>query len=310
MIKKEYFRFKSSNGENSIFGACWIPEDQPVKAVLQISHGMGEYVDRYDDFARYMCGRGFAVVGNDHLGHGDSVASKDDWGYMGKNGFAYIVKDLHKVTRHFKKIYPDVPYFLLGHSMGSFAARYYLIKYGKELNGAVIMGTAYHPVAETVFGQALARSIAAVKGWHHHSLLLILMAFGNYNKAFEPRRTDVDWLSRNEANIDKYMSEPRNGFTLTVNGFYEMFKGLQFITLKENLEKMPKDLPVFFVSGQKDPVGDMTKGVKKTFDAFSNVGMKHLDMKFYPEDRHEILMEVDKHIVYRDIAGWLEEKFI
>lgn len=309
MVKKEYFRFLSSNKENKIFGVSWIPADQPVKAVLQISHGMGEYIDRYDEFARYMCDRGFAVMGNDHLGHGDSVASQEDWGHMGENGFACIVKDLHKVTVHFKKIYPDVPYFLLGHSMGSFAARYYLIKYGDELDGAVIMGTGYHPVAETIAGAALAKSIAAVKGWHHHSPLLIAMAFGNYNNAFEPRRTDFDWLSRNEANIDQYMAEPRNGFSLTVNGFYEMFKALTFITLKKNLEEMPKDLPVLFVSGEKDPVGDMTKGVRKTFDAFSDAGMKYLDLKFYPEDRHEILNEIDRHKVFADISKWLEEKF-
>ncbi len=310
MVKKTYFRFKSSDGKNRIFGICWMPTDQPVKAVLQISHGMSEYVGRYDDFARYMCGRGFAVVGNDHLGHGDSVSSKDDLGYMGEDGFAYLVKDLHKVTKHFKEKYPDVPYFLLGHSMGSFAARYYIIKYGKELDGAVVMGTGYHPVAEAVVGAGLARTIAAIKGWHHHSLLLILMAFGNYNKAFEPRRTDLDWLSRNEANIDARLAEGGGDQSLTVNGFYEMFRALIFITLKKNLEKMPKDLPVLFVSGEKDPVGNMTKGVRKTFDAFKNVGMKYLDLKFYPEDRHEILNEVDKHVVYRDIAKWLEEKLI
>lgn len=224
MIKKQNFYFKSSNKETRVHGICWIPEDVKVRAVLQIVHGMVEYVDRYDDFARFLGAQGIVVVGDDHLGHGDSVASQEDWGYLGDNGFECIVNDVRKIQKQFKKRFPGVPYYILGHSMGSFLTRYFLIKYGREVDGAIIMGTGYYSVPIAVFGKVLTQAVAAVKGWRYRSALVNKLAFGSYNKGFAPARTDFDWLSRDEATVDAYVGEPRCQFIFTLNAYHEMFK--------------------------------------------------------------------------------------
>lgn len=308
MIKKQNFYFKSSNKETKVHGICWIPEAVEVRAVLQIVHGMVEFVDRYDDFARFLCAQGIVVVGDDHLGHGDSVASREDWGYLGDNGFECIVNDVHKIQKQFKKRFPGVPYYILGHSMGSFLTRYFLIKYGREVDGAIIMGTGYHSVPVAVFGKALTRVLAAVKGWKYRSVLVNKMAFGSYNKGFAPARTDFDWISRDEATVDAYIAEPRCQFVFTLNAYHEMFKGLEFIAKKANLEKMPKQLPVLFVSGGADPVGDKGQGVQKVYDMFVLSGMDNMDIIFYEGARHEILNETNRQEVYDDLYDWLNKE--
>lgn len=307
-IKKQNFYFKSSNKEIQIHGVCWIPEEIPVRAVLQIAHGMVEYIDRYDNFARFLCRHGIAVVGNDHLGHGDSVASKEDWGYLGENGFECIVDDMKKVQKHFKKRFPKVPYFVLGHSMGSFATRYFLIKYKNAVDGAIIMGTGYHPEPLAILGQTLARSLALFKGWHFRSKLVNQMAFGSYNKGFKEARTDFDWLSRDEQMVDAYIEEPRCQFIFTLNGYYELFKGIKFISNKKNIQKMAKQLPMLFISGDDDPVGAHGDGVQKVYDLYAIAGMKHLDIRFYEGGRHEILNEINRDEVYRDVYYWLNKE--
>ena len=308
MIKKQNFYFKSSNKETRVHGICWIPEDVKVRAVLQIVHGMVEYVDRYDDFARFLGAQGIVVVGDDHLGHGDSVASQEDWGYLGDNGFECIVNDVRKIQKQFKKRFPGVSYYILGHSMGSFLTRYFLIKYGREVDGAIIMGTGYHPVPVAVFGKILTQAVAAVKGWRYRSILVNKLAFGSYNKGFAPARTDFDWLSRDEASVDASVAEPRCQFIFTLNAYHEMFKGLEFIAKKSNLKKMPKQLPVLFVSGGEDPVGDSGQGVQKVYDMFVLAGMDNMDITFYEGARHEILNETNRHEVYDDLCNWLNKE--
>lgn len=308
MIKKQNFYFKSSNKETRVHGICWIPEDVKVRAVLQIVHGMVEYVDRYDDFARFLGAQGIVVVGDDHLGHGDSVASQEDWGYLGDNGFECIVNDVRKIQKQFKKRFPGVPYYILGHSMGSFLTRYFLIKYGREVDGAIIMGTGYYSVPIAVFGKVLTQAVAAVKGWRYRSALVNKLAFGSYNKGFAPARTDFDWLSRDEATVDAYVGEPRCQFIFTLNAYHEMFKGLEFIAKKSNLKKMPKQLPVLFVSGGEDPVGNSGQGVQKVYDMFVLAGMDNMDITFYEGARHEILNETNRQEVYDDLYNWLNKE--
>ena len=308
MTKKQNFYFKSTNNRDRIHGVCWIPEDKKVRAVLQISHGMVEYIDRYKDLARYLCSKGFAVVGHDHLGHGKSVKSEKDWGYLGENGFEYMVKDIHKVQRHFQRRFRGVPYFILGHSMGSFLLRYFLTKYGKEIDGAIIMGTGYYSGALTKLGCMLTTVIAKFKGWRYRSNMVNKMAFGSYNKAFEPARTPFDWLSRDRKMVDKYISEPQCQFVFTLNGYYELFKGLNFISKKDNIEKMPKKLPVLFMSGDADPVGDSGDGVQKVYESFENAGMRHMELYFYEDGRHELVNEINRKEVYEDLYQWMREE--
>lgn len=309
MVKKLNFYFRSSDGSSRIHGIFWTPVDVPVRAVLQIAHGMVEYIDRYDDFARSLCARGIAVVGNDHLGHGDS-SPEEDWGYLGEDGFKWMVKDVHKVQKYFQRRFSEVPYYILGHSMGSFVTRYYLIKYGYDVDGAIIMGTGHHSPVAAGFGQVLAWMLGHVKGWKFRSSFVNRLAFGSYNRGFEPARTEFDWLSRDEANVDAYVAEPRCQFIFTLNGYYEMFKGIKVISKIRNIRQMPKELPILFVSGDADPVGNNGRGVRKVRDMFVQAGMKNTSVIFYEGGRHEILNEINRDEVYRDIYNWLNKEIL
>lgn len=303
-MKKEELYFDCFNGKNSIRAMRYIP-DGKVKAILQIAHGMVEFIDRYEDFAKYLCEKGILVTGNDHLGHGGSVASEDEWGYMGENGNQVLLEDMHSLYRLTRDLYPDVPYFLLGHSMGSFYARQYICFYGDELDGAIIMGTGMEDDTKVKAGMLMCRFIALFKGWKYRSAFVNNMSFGVYNKKFEPARTKMDWLTKDEKIVDWYLDEPRCTFMFTLDGFYNMFKGI--INLYDNklLQRIPKDLPVFFVSGKDDPVGSFGKEVAKSVDSLLSVGLENIDFKLYQDDRHEILNETNREIVYQDIYDWM-----
>ena len=304
-MKKEEFSFRSSDGKTDIHAVKWIPEGE-VKAILQISHGMVEYIERYEEFAEHLTGYGILTAGHDHLGHGHSVGTEEDFGYFAEEqGNTRLLRDINEMRKRLEKEYPDVPYFLLGHSMGSFLARQYISVYGQGLTGAVIMGTGYQPKALTMTGMALTKVTAAVKGWRYRSKLIDNMAFGGYNKKFEPARTDKDWLSRNEANVDAYKKEKRCSFMFTLNGYYNLFLSLYKLSCADYVGKMPKELPVLFVSGEDDPVGNFGEGVKKVYRQFEELGMKKISMKLYPDDRHEILNELDRETVYGDITQWI-----
>lgn len=307
MPRKETFYFNSVLGEAKIYAVRYVPDGE-IRAVLQIAHGMVEFIERYEDFAWYLTDRGILVTGNDHLGHGCSVSSKEDYGYFAEpDGNRAVLADLYKLTLITKKAYPDLPYFLLGHSMGSFYARQYLCHFGGELSGAIIMGTGCQPRGLVQAGKAMCALIARTKGWRHRSSLVDNMAFGSYNKAFEPARTPKDWLTKEEAVVDRYLAEERSGFRFTLNGYYSMFTGIERLYDKALLDRMPKDLPVFFVAGQEDPVGDFGKGVEKAARMFREIGMEQVSVKLYLNDRHEILNETDRDVVYQDLVHWMEE---
>ena len=303
-MKKEFY-FPSASGDTKIHAVIYIPEGK-IQAILQIAHGMVEYIERYEQFALYLNSKGILVTGNDHLGHGSSVSSKDNYGYLcEKNGNKAVLYDIRRLTDIIKKSYPNIPYFLLGHSMGSFYARQYLIDFGKELDGAIIMGTGFQPPFLIKAGKNLSKGIAHFKGWHCRCPLINNIAFGSYNKRFRPTRTSKDWLTKDTAIIDKYVTDERCNFMFTLNAFYNMFCGMERLYKKNLLEKMPKNLPVFFVSGTDDPVGDFSKGVIRAVDSFHNVGMKNVKVKLYEGDRHEILNETDREIIYQDLYDWI-----
>lgn len=306
MTKKE-FTFLSCDKYTKIHVITWIPSSS-VKAVLQISHGMVEYIDRYDDFARFLCEHGYLVVGQDHLGHGASVQTNEDHGYFhSHNGNAIVVGDIHKLYNIMKKHFPSVPYFMLGHSMGSFLLRQYLQLYGNNLSGAIIVGTGYQPAPILLSGMLLCRIIAFFKGDRYRSELVNKMAFGSFNRSFQPARTPYDWLSKDSEQVDLYASHPWCTFSFTVNAYYYMFRGMLTLTSSKNRKRIPNTLPILMLSGDMDPVGNFGKGVKQVFHQFQKMNMKDLSLKLYPNDRHEILNETDRLIVYKDILHWLEQ---
>lgn len=305
MPQIEHFTYNSADQRTKIHGVEWIPEGD-VMGILQISHGMVEFIERYDEFARYMNGHGILVVGNDHLGHGSSICSEQDFGYFAeKNGNKILLADIRELQRITQEKYPGIPYFLLGHSMGSFLARQYLCLYGNRLSGAIICGTGWHSRLETVMGMILCRVLAAFKGWRHRSRFVTRIVMGSFNKKFEPCRTPEDWLSRDEAVVDKYRSDKRTRFTFTLNAYYNMLYSLHYLTDRKNLIKIPKNLPLFFIAGENDPVGNFGLGVKKAVVSLKNVGVKKVECRLYPNDRHEILNEPDRQVVYKDILNWI-----
>ncbi len=306
-MNKEEFYFKSSDGLTDIRAMRYIP-DGDIKAVLQIAHGMIEFIDRYENFAQYLSSKGILVTGNDHLGHGGSVKSKDDWGYFGDNGNELVLKDMYELTRITKELYPGKPYFLLGHSMGSFYARQYLCFHGDELKGAIIMGTGHESLGTVKAGMFMCKLIAAFKGWRYRSNFVNQAAFGAYNKHFEPAKTRADWLTKDENVVNWYVNEPRCNFVFTLNGFYSMFQGISNLHDTKLLNMIPKDLPIFFVSGEEDSVGTFGKEVKLAVDSLKQVGINNIDLKLYPNDRHEILNETDRDTVYEDLYNWIEKR--
>lgn len=305
---KNNFYYKSKDNETQIHAIEWIPDGE-VTAVLQISHGMVEYIDRYDEFAGYLCERGYYVVGQDHLGHGESVQSEEYHGYFHDgDGNECVIGDIHELRQMTQKKYPDIPYFLLGHSMGSFLTRQYIKMHGEGLSGVIIMGTGNQPLALIKLGKTLCKIVAGIKGWNYRSRFVNNMAFGGYNKKFTPARTPVDWISRNEDNINKYVKDPWCTFVFTLNGYYHMFRGMEQLAKKENFNKIPKSLPVFFVAGQDDPVGNFGKGVERVYQKYRDGGIQDVSIKLYKDDRHEILNETDRSDIYEDLYQWLETK--
>ena len=304
-MKKE-FVYTSRDGATGIHAIEWVPEGE-IRAVVQIVHGMVEFIDRYDRFAQYLMKQGYCVVGNDHLGHGKSVIDKDAYGYFAQpKGNECVVSDIRHLHRRTMEKYPGVPYFMLGHSMGSFLTRQYITLFGAELDGAIIMGTGSQPKPVLKMGKALAWAYAKRYGWHYRSKVINNMALGSNNKPFEPARTPCDWLSRDEAIVDAYLKNPLNTFMFTVNGYYEMFRGIEWAENRVYMRKIPRDLPILLVSGQDDPVGGMGKGVEKVYAQLRSCGITDLQMKLYPGARHEILNEIDHEVTDADLLNWLE----
>jgi alpha-beta hydrolase superfamily lysophospholipase len=308
-MTKENFYFDSRNGTDKIHAVRYVPDDGQVKCIVQIVHGMAEYVERYEEFAEYMTKQGFLVTGNDHLGHGKSVAEDGCYGYFCEQDPAtVVVRDVHRLKKITQQLYPGVPYVVLGHSMGSFVLRNYLCRYGTGIDGAVIMGTGMQPAALLKVSKVVTAIQKCFKGSKHVSRFIDRCAFGGYNQKIENPRTAFDWLTKDEKIVNRYVADPLCGFTFTVNGFTTLFELIERLYDKESLEKIPKTLPIYIVSGDMDPVGDYGAGVHRVYESFRKIGIKDVSMKLYENDRHEILNETDRETVMEDIALWIEKR--
>ncbi len=305
---RDEFYFPSKDGNTEIHTIEWKPEGE-VKAVLQICHGMVEYIRRYDEFARFLCDRGYYVVGNDHLGHGKSVQAKSEYGFFNeKYGNACVLGDMHTLRQRTARKYPGVPYFMLGHSMGSSLLRQYIQMYGNGLSGAVLMGvTSDQKKAALLFGKRLCRVMAAFRGWHYRSKMVDKMVVGPYNKKFKPAHTRADWITSDREQLDAYVSDPLCSFMFTVNAYYNVFSGMIGMQRKESVYMIPKGLPILFMSGAEDPVGDFGKGVRKIYEKYRAAGIRDVTLRLYTGDRHEILNETDRDQVYADLLEWFEK---
>jgi len=300
------FSFMSSNGKTNIHVRRCDPDTAP-KGIVQIAHGIAEHINRYDDFAAFLANNGFVVYGNDHLGHGQSTNDESELGFFAETGgWEMAVEDMRKLHDIAAAEHPGLPFFLFGHSMGSFLARTYIIYFRSGLDGVILSGTGQQPKALVMGGKLMGKLEMNKKGPKYKSQMLNNLAFGKYNDGFETTRTISDWLSRDEEQVDKYIEDPLCGYVPTASLFYDMMCGIDFISKPRNVERMKKDLPVYFMSGDADPVGENGKGVVRAYKSFLAAGMKDVAMKLYHEGRHEMLNELNREEVYKDILNWLE----
>lgn len=308
MTNCKEFYFPSSDGSSHIHAAEWYPEGREPIGVLQIAHGVAEYGMRYAPLAEFMNEHGFIVVANDHLGHGLSAAPGAETLYFGAHdGWRHVVDDIYALRCRTKAQYPGLPYVLMGHSMGSFLARTYLIRYPGTVDATIIMGTGQQSPLLVSGGRAVARAAGKRHGFQAHSPRVEALAFGAYNKAFAPNRTDYDWLSASDSNVDSYIADPLCGGKTSIGLFYEMLGGIRFISTQKNVDSMNLSTPVLFISGAKDPVGDMGRGVKRAYESFRRAGVRDVELKLYEGLRHEILNEDCRAAVCSDLWSWIEK---
>ena len=296
-----------SKGAGQIHACRWLPEGQP-KAVVQIIHGIAEFVERYDAFAEYLTGLGYAVVAEDHMGHGRSINGSGIQGYF-HGGWFTAVADTMQLMKDTMEAYPGVPYILFGHSMGSFMARTILCKYPDcGISAAVICGTGWQPNAALPAMISMVELICKMTGETKPNEFLQSIVFGSYNKKVEHAETPYDWLTRDRKIVEDYIAHPLCGFTASCGLLRDMVKSFRYIQAPANLKAMRKDLPVFFIAGGDDPVGNYGKGIHQSAAAFRKAGMKDVSVRIYPLGRHEILNEINREEVFRDVAEWIEKR--
>jgi len=274
------------------------------KAILQIVHGMSEYFGRYEGFAEYLNENGILVIGHDHLGHGRS-ANPEDYGYFGpKGGWKTWIEDVHILRNKIQKEYPDVPYFILGHSMGSLILRAYLIKYSEGLAGAILTGTAGKNRLNGI-GLFLVRVLRKIYGDRHRSHFVHNLAFGSNNKRVKTPKNEFEWLSTDERISNKYADDPMCNFIFTLAGFTDLFSLLAFVSTDDWAEKIPLELPVLLASGLMDPVGKYGKGPSEVCESLSEAGKSNVSLFLYEDMRHEILNEKGRAAVYGDMKDFI-----
>ncbi|MCI9194180.1 MAG: alpha/beta hydrolase [Angelakisella sp.] len=309
-MNKEVFTYPSSNGRWQVSALIYTPDEgMVVRGVVQLSHGMSEYVKRYEPLARELCQAGLVFCGNDHLGHGaTALLNREKLGYFGPHGARkFLVEDLELLRREVAGRYPGVPYFLLGHSMGSFIARLYARRFGGSLSGLILSGTAGRNLAAGA-GKVLARGVALAKGDRYISDTVYDMANGSFRRAIPESKTPVDWLSKDPEVCAAYLRDPQCAFKFTVSAYYELFCMLEECNSGQWYHEMPKRLPVYIFSGGQDPVGAMGAGPREVYQNLVQSGSQDVKLKLYPQGRHEMFNEVEKEEVKQDLFHWLESQ--
>ncbi|MGY0374250.1 alpha/beta hydrolase [Clostridium sp. JNZ J1-5] len=306
-MKSETFTFKGI-GDMDIFTYKWSPEDEnKIKGVVQIAHGMSESAERYESVAKELTEAGYIVYGDDHRGHGQTAKEIDSLGCLNEDCFNLMVEDIYKLSKIIRDENPNLPIFLLGHSMGSFLTQRFICLYGDKLSGTILSGSNGSQGIIADIGRIVARREIKKLGRDKKSTLMSRLSFGGFNRAFKPNRTEFDWLSRDEKEVDKYIENPYCGYIYNTGFYYDLLGGLKLIARKEEVNKIPKDLPIYIFSGDKDPVGNFGKGVLKLVNLYKSVGIEDLEYKLYKDGRHEMFNEINKEEVVKDLIVWLDK---
>lgn len=303
-MKLEQFNFKSHDMINSIHGKIYIPQAS-IKGIIQIVHGMCEYGNRYDEFSKFLALNGFVVVVHDNLGHGTSVKNPNDLGYyFNVDGSTDMLEDIHSAYSIVREKFKDIPYFIIGQGMGSFLVRSYISYYGKDIKGAILIGTGTKSIFSLKIKLSLVKVIRALRGPRYRSKFLYKLIFGNLNKKInEP--SQFSWLSVNPDNIAKYEKDPLCNFIFTTNGFITLLNSILRCEDESTINNIPIKFPILLLSGQEDPIGSFGKGANKALKAYKDSGIIDVTLKLYEDDRHEILNEIDRAVPYTDIYNWI-----
>lgn len=284
-------------------------EVQNPKGVIQIAHGMTEYALRYDYFAKKLCENGYIVYAHDHRGHGETSPEDEERGYIADNeGFNILVENAKELTDIAKKENPNLPIILFGHSMGSFVSQRYIELYGNEIDGVILSGTNGRPDSITKLGILISKIEIMIRGRKAKSKLMDKLSFGDFNSKFKPNRIGYDWLSSVDEEVDKYIESPMCGFICSTSFYYDLIRGLWKINERENLNNIPKNLPIYIFAGDKDPVGKFGKGIINLYNTYKEIGIHDLSYKLYSNGRHEMLNENNKDEVIKDLLEWINNK--
>ena len=308
MARMSEFTFLSSDGQTALSAREYLPEGDSV-GIVQIVHGIAEHIGRYDHFARFMSDHGYLVCAEDHLGHGNTPENAEDLGYTAdKDGWVKMTDNVRALHERIAPQYPGIPYFILGHSMGSFLTRSYLIRYPGTVDACALLGTGQQPESVLKAGLAACRLEQIRLGKRGRSKLLQSLCFGAYNSQFKPNRTESDWVCSVDEVVDAYIADPFCQVMPTVTLMRDMLTGIRFNQQAENLAKMDKTTPVFFLSGDQDPVGSNGKGVRAAYQSFLDAGCGHVRLKLYPGGRHEMLNEHNWQDVYDELLSWFDQQ--
>lgn len=305
MINTNEFYFTSADGASRVYVKEWLPQEEP-SAILLISHGLGEHINRYSEFAAFMAEYGVLVAGADHPGHGKTASGAEDLGFFAEeNGWKLLVDNLHILQQMEQDAHIGVPIFLLGHDMGARVVQNYMMDYCDELNGAILSAAGELKERQLRAALAVAAAEELQFGPRHRSVTLDRLFACTYNKRFAPTRTKFDWLTRDEAMVDSYCADPACGFLTTVSAYRDVLKGTLEVQNHRNLTQIMPNLPVFMFAGEMDPMGDRGRGMQKLAHALQDAGVRRLTVKLYADGRHNMLHERSREQVYSDILTWI-----
>ncbi|MEE9309440.1 MAG: alpha/beta hydrolase [Cocleimonas sp.] len=301
---------------------AWLPTSEKalksLKGIVQISHGMAEHASRYGRFAEALIAAGYGVYANDHRGHGktafvEGIESKNnnDIGFFAeKDGWSHVVNDMHILNQKIKADHPTLPVFLFAHSMGTFISQQYISEHGDELSGVMLSAS----IADAGFLRKVGLMIAKLErlriGQRGQSKLLNAMSFGDFNKPFKPNRTEFDWITRDTAEVDKYIADPQCGFIVSTQLWIDLLEGLGVLAQHSTRSSVPNDLPIMLISGSEDPVTQQGKTVDELKDAYVKAGNTDVSVKKYLGGRHESLNEINRDEVTADLIAWMDNTFV
>ncbi len=302
-MKESHFTFTAGDGAK-LFVYRWLPDVGVGKAVIHIAHGLAEHAGRYERLAEALTERDYLVFANDQRGHGKTAAAPDIGHFADVDGWPRILKDVEQICQAAKNEYPDRPIILFGHSMGSLVAQHLTVR---GLFDAVAMSGANGKVSPLVhIGKLLTRLERLRLGKRGKSELLNKLSFDAFNKAFKPNRTSFDWLSRDQAEVDKYIADPMCGFLCSTQLWVDMLDAITDAPKPEFRAKVPKQLPIYLFSGSCDSANQEGRGSTALAEYYRSMGLEKVSYRIFTQARHETLNELNREEVTEQLIDWLD----